>query len=69
MPWSEGTRGRRVRLPSREREPATASESFELLEERNVTVARALALWQESKRRQHTWQDWSQQLEQDSDGE
>ena len=29
MPWSEGTRGRRVRLPSREREPSTDSASLE----------------------------------------
>ena len=63
MPWSEGTRGRRVRLPSREREPSTASESYDLLEERHV------ALQRERNRRQHTWQDWSQQLEQDSDGD
>ena len=65
MPWSEGTRGRRVRLPSREREPSTASESLELLEERHE----ALAWLRGERNRPHTWQDWSQQLEQQSDGD
>ena len=64
MPWSEGTRGRRVRLPSREREPSTATESEDLLEERHVALQQ-----RERNRRQHNWQDWSQQLEQDSDGD
>ena len=63
MPWSEGTRGRRVRLPSREREPSTASESLEGLEERHEALAFR------ERNRPHTWQDWSQQMEQDSDGD
>lgn len=63
--WDEGTRGRRVRLPSREREPSTDSDSYEDQAEQRIWV-QAERDQRERDRRQHTWQDWLQQLEQQS---